>query len=144
MRRAEAGRRSHMAQSVVGRSARVPTVEDTIEVAAAPAEVFDLAQDYRLRLRWDPFLRAMEFREGAQVAAVGVRVWVRAKNGLSMEVVYVTLDRPRSVAMKMTDGPRVFERFAGSWRFEALGEAHTRVVFRYGFETRPAWLRPLL
>ena len=34
---------------------------------------------------------------GATQAAVGTRVWVRAKNGLAMEVVYITLDRPRSV-----------------------------------------------
>ena len=122
----------------------MPIVEAEIEVGAAQADVYDLAQDYGLRLRWDPFLREMRFRDGAREAAVGVKVWVRAKNGLTMEVVYITLDRPASVAMKMTDGPRLFERFAGSWRFERVADASTRVIFRYNFETRWPWLRPLL
>ena len=122
----------------------MPTVEAKIDIAAPQDAVFDLAQDYALRLRWDPFLREMKFLDGAAEAAIGVRVWVRAKNGLSMEVVYLTLDRPLSVAMKMTSGPRVFERFAGSWRFEPVAGGNTRVTFRYGFETRVALLRPLL
>jgi ribosome-associated toxin RatA of RatAB toxin-antitoxin module len=122
----------------------VPIVEAKTEIAAPQDALFDLAQDYALRLRWDPSLREMKFLGGAAEAAVGVRVWVRAKNGLSMEVVYLTLDRPRSVAMKMTSGPRMFERFAGSWRFEPVAGGGTRVTFRYGFETRVPLLRPLL
>lgn len=121
----------------------MPVVDARIEIEAGVADVFDLAQDYDLRLRWDPFLREMKFREGAVEAAPGVRVWVRAKNGLSMEVVYIALDRPHSVAMKMTRGPMFFERFAGTWRFERVREGVTAVSFRYNFETRWAWLRPV-
>jgi len=122
----------------------MPVVESSIEIAAVQADVFDLAQDYDLRLEWDPFLSAMRFRDGAREAAVGVRVWVRAKNGLSMEVVYVTLDRPRSVAMKMVAGPPFFKHFAGSWRFEAMAPNRTRVAFKYSFETRWAIFRSAL
>ena len=122
----------------------MPIVEAKIEVEAAQGDVFDLAQDYDLRLRWDPFLREMKFRDGALEAAPGVKVWVRAKNGLSMEVVYVTLDRPTSVAMKMTDGPAFFLRFAGTWRFHRIRETCTAVTFRYNFETRWPLLRPAL
>ncbi len=122
----------------------MPVIESSVEIAAGQADVFDLAQDYGSRLEWDPFLRAMRFQDGARQAAVGVRVRVRAKNGLTMEVVYVTLDRPRSVAMKMVKGPLFFEHFAGTWRFDALGPGRTRVVFKYGFETRWRVLRPLL
>lgn len=122
----------------------MPTVEESVIIPAAQADLFDLAQDYALRLRWDPFLSRLEFRDGATQATVGTRVWVRAKNGLAMEVVFITLDRPRSVAMKMTSGPWFFQRFAGSWRFDALTPDSTRVTFRYGFETRLAPLRPLL
>ncbi len=122
----------------------MPVVESSIEIAADQAELFDLAQDYELRLEWDPFLKAIRFQEGASVAAVGVRVWVRAKNGLSMEVVYVTLDRPRSVAMKMVNGPKFFKHFAGTWRFDAAGPKRTRVVFKYSFETRWLVVRSML
>jgi ribosome-associated toxin RatA of RatAB toxin-antitoxin module len=119
----------------------MPVIESSTEIAAGQADLFDLAQDYGSRLEWDPFLKSMRFQGGAEEAAVGVRVRVRAKNGLAMEVVYVALDRPRSVAMKMVDGPRFFEHLAGTWRFDALGSARTRVTFKYSFETRWRWLR---
>lgn len=119
----------------------MPVVEASVEIAAAAHDVFDLAQDYDLRLLWDPFLRAMRFLDGATEADVGVRVWVRAKNGLTMTVEYITLQRPASVAMKMVEGPWFFRRFAGSWRFAEKEPGRTTAVFRYAFETRPAWLR---
>src|SRR3954465_10562953 len=122
----------------------MPVVEGQVAIGAPQESVFDLAQDYDARLDWDPFLSRIVFREGATVAAVGVKVWVRAKNGLSMEVVYVTYDRPRSTAMKMIDGPRFFERFAGTWKFERMAADRTLVTFRYNFETRWPSLRPVL
>jgi len=111
-------------------------------IAASVGPLFDLAQDYELRLTWDPFLREIKFRDGAREAAVGVRVWVRAHNGLTMEVVYLTLRRPEQVAMKMVAGPRMFGQFSGAWLFKELGPAQTRVTFRYNFTCRPrvlAW-----
>ena len=122
----------------------MPIAEGTIEVIASQEDVFDLAQDYDLRLEWDPFLKKIRFRDGVSAGDVGVKVWVRAKNGLSMEVIYLTFDRPRSVAMKMTDGPRMFARFAGSWRFQSQTESLTAVTFRYNFETKWPALRALL
>lgn len=122
----------------------MPIVEGSTRVAAPQTAVFDLAQDYGARLDWDPFLSQIVFRDGATEANVGVKVWVRAKNGLSMEVVYVTYDRPRSTAMKMIDGPRFFERFAGTWKFEPSAGGYTEVTFRYNFETRWRLLRPAL
>lgn len=120
----------------------MPTIQAVIDVAARQAPLFDLAQDYGLRLVWDPFLKEMKFRDGASEAAVGVRVWVRAKNGLEMEVEYITLRRPEQVAMKMVAGPRMFAAFSGAWIFKKLGEGETRVTFRYNFVCRPralAW-----
>ena len=122
----------------------MPVVEGQLEIHAPQQAVFDLAQDYDARLDWDPFLSRIVFRDGATEAAVGVKVWVRAKNGLSMEVVYVTYDRPRSTAMKMIGGPPFFERFAGTWKFERTADNGTLVTFRYNFETRWRPLRPIL
>jgi ribosome-associated toxin RatA of RatAB toxin-antitoxin module len=115
------------------------TVEDRIVIRGPAEGVFDLAQDYDLRLKWDPFLREMRFLDGATVAAVGVKVWVRAWTGLTMTVEYVSLDRPRVVAMKMLRGPWFFRAFAGSWRFTPT-EGGTEVEFRYAFEARGRWL----
>jgi len=50
----------------------VPTVEAGIEIAAADHVVFDLAQDYALRLEWDPFVREIRFLDGATKAATGI------------------------------------------------------------------------
>lgn len=122
----------------------MPTIQAELDIAAPQAPLFDLAQDYARRLEWDPFLRAIEFRDGAREAAVGVRVWVRARNGLAMEVRYITLRRPEQVAMTMVEGPAIFRRFSGAWLFRALAPGRTRVIFRYHFEVRPTWLAPLL
>lgn len=121
----------------------MPTIQAVLDIEAPISPLFDLAQDYELRLTWDPFLRELRFRDGASAAAVGVRVWVRAHNGLTMEVEYLTLRRPEQVAMKMVAGPRMFRQFSGAWLFKELGPQTTRVTFRYNFACRPrmlAWL----
>jgi hypothetical protein len=120
----------------------MPVVQASILVRAPQEPLFRLLQDYALRLRWDPFLRQMRFLDGAKEAAVGVRTWVRAWNGLSMETVYTTLTPPTVVAMKMTRGPHFFSHFAGSWRL-APADAGVEVTFRYTFVTRWAWMRPV-
>lgn len=120
----------------------MPTIAAELEIDAPHAELFDLAQDYDLRLRWDPFLKAIAFRDGATEAGVGVRVWVRAHNGLTMEVEYITVNRPDQVAMKMTAGPWIFRQFSGAWLFKNVSPSRTRVVFRYNFATRPRLLVP--
>lgn len=120
----------------------MPTIQAVLDIAAPIEPLFDLAQDYDLRLTWDPFLKEMKFRGGVREADVGVRVWVRARNGLAMEVEYITLRRPEQVAMKMVDGPRMFSQFSGAWLFKSLGPELTRVTFRYNFVCRPrvlAW-----
>lgn len=121
-------------------------IEDSIVVHATPEEAFDLAQDYALRLKWDPFLAELRFLDGATVAAVGVKTRVRSKRGLEMTSVYVALDRPRVVAITMApgSGPWFFAKFGGSWRFRALddedGTPRTVVTMRYTFEVA-RWLR---
>lgn len=123
-------------------------VEDSIVVRATPEEAFDLAQDYALRLKWDPFLADLKFLDGATVAAVGVKTWVRSKRGLEMTSQYVALDRPRVVAITMAagSGPWFFSKFGGSWRFRAAESdgsddgPRTVVTMRYTFEVVP-WLR---
>ena len=120
------------------------TVEASIHIGAPIEDLFDLTQDYRRRLDWDPFLRDLRFLNGATEAAVGVQVRVRAWNGLTMTVKYVALDRPRVVAMRMLSGPFFLRAFVGSWRFAQTDDGATRVVFRYVFESRWHWLRWLL
>lgn len=119
----------------------MPVVEESLLIRAPQQALFDLAQDYRLRLTWDPFLRDLRFLDGAREAAVGVRVWVRAWTGLTMTVEYVVVDRPEVAAMKMVEGPFFLRQFAGSWRFRPHPGGPTEVIFRYVFETRWGRLR---
>ena len=122
----------------------MPVVEREIQIDVAPAAVFALTQDYYLRLEWDPFLRDLRLLDGATAPAPGVRVWVRSRNGLELQVEYVTVDPPERVAVRMVRGPFFFEHFAGTWLFRPVNGGSTRVVFRYGFRTRWPWARPIV
>jgi len=121
----------------------MPIVEASDTIHAPPEKVFAVSQDYYQRLKWDPFLRELRFLNGATEAAVGVQVWVRAKNGLTMTVEYHVVAPPSHVAMKMLRGPFFFEQFAGTWQFEPQA-AGTLVKFRYSFRTSWRLLRPVL
>ena len=120
------------------------TFEHWILIAATPAELFALTQDYGRRLQWDPFLKSARLLGGAMAADVGVRACCVAHSGLGMETEYVSFNPPRTCAVKMTRGPRLIGSFAGSWRFEEVAPEQTRVSFRYHLWARPSWLSWLL
>ena len=122
------------------------SIEAAIDVRASPEAVFDLLHDYAQRLEWDPFLKEASLLDGAQAAGLGVKTRCTARNGfggLAMETVYVSFDRPKVAAVKMTKGPAVLETFAASLRQEDVGSGTTRVTYRFHFSTRPRWLRVL-
>jgi ribosome-associated toxin RatA of RatAB toxin-antitoxin module len=122
----------------------MPIVEHTADIRGTPAQLFALTRSYELHHEWDPFLREMRLLNGATEVALGVREWVRAYTGLSMEVEYISFAPPHAVAMKMVRGPFFFAQFAGSWRFKAVSACDTAVTFRYSFKTRWKKLEPLL
>jgi len=101
-----------------------------------PEFVFDYTQDYEKRLSWDTFLKKAELINGAEKAGVGVRAWCVAHNGLGMETEYVTFNRPKTTAIKMTKGPYLFKSFLGSWVFKGVGAHQTEVTFLYSFKLR--------
>ena len=120
------------------------SLEASIDVRAEAETVFDLIHDYEQRLEWDPFLKEARLLEGAGAAGLGVKALCTARNGfggLAMETVYVSFDRPRVAAVRMTKGPRVLESFAASLRQVELEPGMTRVIYRFNFSTRPRWLR---
>jgi hypothetical protein len=119
------------------------TFEQSVVIAAPPAGLFALTQDYARRLEWDPFLRSAELLGGAAAAGVGVRAYCVAHNGLGMETEHVSFNPRRTTAVKMTRGPRLIDRFAGCWTFAEVAPGLTRVGFRYYLRARPrrlAWL----
>jgi len=109
---------------------------EKIIITRTPAEVFDYSQDYEQRLSWDTFLQRADIIDGATEAAMGVKTYCVAKNGIGMETEYVSFNRPQVTAVKMTKGPFMFSAFLGSWRFKALDATRTEVVFLYSFQLR--------
>jgi hypothetical protein len=124
------------------------TFDDSILIAAEPAALFRLSQDYDRRLDWDVFLKSARLLNDAEEAGVGVRALCVDRNGTPMETEYVSFNPPRAVAIKMTRGPWFLESFAGSWRFEEVSPGRTRVSFQYSLRARPrplSWLmNPIL
>lgn len=105
--------------------------------------LFDLAQDYKVRMAWDPFPESYSFH-GASAPATGVEMTGKAKNGFSMHVRYVSFNRPRVAAIEMVKGPWFFKRFAGAWQFLPESDGVCRVSFKYSVEGRCGPLSPLV
>lgn len=109
---------------------------ETILIDAKPEQVFDFTQDYTKRLKWDTFLKKADLIEGATIADKGVKAYCVAKNGLGMVTEYVTYNRPKVTAIKMTEGPFMFKSFLGSWTFKEVSSIKTEVIFLYSFSLR--------
>ena len=109
---------------------------ETILINEKPEQVFDFTQDYNMRLKWDTFLKKADLIDGAKSAEKGVKAYCVAKNGIGMITEYVTYNRPKVTAIKMTKGPFMFHSFLGSWTFKEVSNNKTEVVFLYSFSLR--------
>lgn len=109
---------------------------ESILINCNSATAFDYTQDYKNRLTWDTFLKAADLIEGATKAGKGVKAYCVAKNGLGMVTEYVSFNRPKATAIKMTKGPWMFKSFVGSWSFKEANELQTEVIFLYSFKLR--------
>lgn len=121
----------------------MPALGSLTQIDAPLEAVFDLAQDFDLRLKWDPFLKAVKYLDGARAVAPGVRVWFRNSVGITMTIEFTGVKRPAVVAMRMVRGPRIFRQFVANWQFRAIDAGTTEVTCKYVFESRwrsLAWL----
>lgn len=109
---------------------------ETILIDQRPEQVFDFTQDYNKRLKWDTFLKKADLIEGATKADKGIKAYCVAKNGIGMVTEYVTYNRPRVTAIKMTNGPFMFKSFLGFWTFKETPNNKTEVIFLYSFSLR--------
>ena len=94
--------------------------------------IFDYTQDYDKRLEWDTFLTEAYLID-AKEADKNVKAWCVSKQNLGMETEYVSFNRPKVTAIKMTKGPKMFKSFAGTWKFDELEKNKTKVTFIYSF-----------
>jgi hypothetical protein len=93
--------------------------EEKIVIREMPEVIFDFTQDYQNRLKWDTFLKKAELIHGAEEAGMGVQSYCVAQNGLGMTTEYVSFNRPKVVAIKMTQGP--FFPFVAVWETALRG-----------------------
>jgi len=119
----------------------------TIEIAAPCETVFAVIHDYHCRLAWDTMLREARLLDGATAAGIGVRslcVGTWRSLGLAIETEYIQFVPGRVAAVKLTNRPLFFERFAATIRHEALSEGRSRTTYIYAFRAHPRCLAPLL
>lgn len=109
---------------------------ESIKINKPAEQVFDYTQDYNNRLAWDTFLKEAILINGAHAAGMHVKAYCVAHNGIGMETEYVSFNRPKVTAVKMTKGPYMFSSFLGSWTFKALNTNETEVIFLYSFSLR--------
>lgn len=109
---------------------------EKININDSQETIFDYTQDYDNRLNWDTFLKKAKLVNGATNAEKGIKAYCVAKNGLGMETEYVSFNRPKVTAVRMTQGPFLFKTFLGSWLFKKVEQGKTEVTFLYSFELR--------
>jgi ribosome-associated toxin RatA of RatAB toxin-antitoxin module len=109
---------------------------ESVDIKGSPESIFDYTQDYKNRLKWDTFLVEARLLNNAIRPDKGVKAWCVAKNGLGMETQYVSFNRPKVTAIKMTKGPYMFRDFAASWTFAEKDPDMTRVTFTYTCDLR--------
>lgn len=108
----------------------------TITINSSQEHIFDYTQDYDQRLSWDTFLKTAKLIGGATKAGKGIKAYCVSKNGFGMETEYITFNRPKVTAIKMTEGPLMFKSFLGSWTFKKIQPNSTEVTFLYSFKLR--------
>jgi hypothetical protein len=124
----------------------MPKGSASIEIGAPCEVVFDVLHDYPLRLSWDTMLSEARLLD-APSAAEGVRslcVGNWRTGYLPMETEYVTFRRGEVAAVRLTNRPPVFERFAASIRHTPLAAGRSRVTYTYSFRCRPRRLALVL
>jgi ribosome-associated toxin RatA of RatAB toxin-antitoxin module len=109
------------------------TINISEEILCNAETLFYLASDYSKRLEWDPFMKRMEFLDGATTMQKGGLTRTHTHYGLTMDTVFIQYQPPEVIAMDMVRGPFFFRHFAGTWRFGKIGEGKSRASFIYSF-----------
>jgi len=125
----------------------VPRGSASVEIAAPCELVFALVHDYARRLEWDTMLREARLVGGATEAGVGVRsLCVGTWQGLflGLETEYVQFVPGRRAAVRLTNRPPFFDRFAATIRHDPVGTETSRTTYIYSFRARPRLLAPVL
>ena len=127
---------------------KVQTV--SVLIHSTSFQIFDLIHDYDKRLEWDSFLSNAVLLNDAERAGLNVVSRCSTRSALCqmhMETKYISFNRPRVAAVKMTKGPWFFQKFAASIRLKEISEDTTEVIYRYHFTLKSKilmFLQPII
>jgi hypothetical protein len=116
-------------------------------VGASAMAVFDLIHDYDRRLEWDTLLREAYLEPPFERAEKGAIAMCRGKwitGGIGVQTEYVTFERGKVAAVKMTNRPPFFESFAASIRHIDQADGGSTIIYKFRFTARPLILRIFL
>lgn len=125
----------------------MPRNSFSIEIDSSCETVFDAVHDYERRLQWDSMLSEARLLAGAAAAGVGVRslcvgTWRGAFQ--PMETEYIRFERGKVAAVRLTNRPPFFHRFAATIQHDPIDQNRSRTTYIYSFQARPKLLAPLL
>lgn len=112
-------------------------------IPAPPGAVFELLHDYQRRLEWDTLLCEARLTRGHQTAAKDATSLCRGRMfgcWIAIETRYLIFKPGEIAAVEMINRPPFFDLFAASIRHEPSASG-SKVIYRYQFRARPAWLR---
>jgi len=92
---------------------RKVTASHSLRVRARPEQVWDFTQNWNRRPEWDfSVVAAKVIKETPRT------VWVHARGGLEIEVVYKLWDRPKLTTLAMKLHSPLVRGGGGSWKYE--------------------------
>ena len=112
------------------------TTKRSIKINLSQNYVFEVTQDYYIRLDWDPYLNEARLLGNSQNAGIGEESYCKNKLGMVMVSKYISYKSPDVAAVKMTKGPRILEKFSGAWNVKSTGIGESLVIFTYNYELK--------
>lgn len=125
----------------------MPRGTRSIEINTSAVAVFELIHNYEIRLQWDSMLCEAKLLGGCREAAKGVRtrcvgnwkcLW------LAIEADYLSYEKGKVAAVKMSNKPMFFADFAATIRHDDLKDGRSKVTYIYHFDAKPRCLAFLL
>ena len=112
------------------------TIRESIEIQADEAFIFNLTQNYDVRLEWDPYLLEAYLINGATEVNEGVSSYCKNTNGSVMISKYISFNPPKVAAVRMTQGPYILKKFSGAWNVKNIDSSSSQLLFTYNFELK--------
>lgn len=110
------------------------TIKRSIKISLSQNDVFEVTQNYQIRLEWDSYLNEARLLGKSQSAGIGAKSYCKNKLGMIMVSKYISYKSPDVAAVKMIKGPRVLKKFSGAWNVKSDGVKASLITFTYNYE----------